>query len=187
MSTLLADLRYGCRLLVRNPAFAAVAILTLGLGIGVNAAMFSVLNAVILRSLPYADPDRLVVINGAREGDSRELSVSLPDIEDWGREVKGLSGVGALSYWTFNLSGQASPERILGARVSGNYFELLGSRAYLGRLVVPADDRAGAPPVVLLGHVGKMQKVREGSRSSAALSQASRRFQGAGPRRRDPR
>jgi putative ABC transport system permease protein len=158
MTTLLGDLRYGCRMLVRNPGFAAVAILTLGLGIGVNAAMFSVLNAVVLRSLPFADPDRLFVVNGHREGDPRELSVSLPDIDDWRREVKGLSGLGALSYWTFNLSGRALPERILGARVSGEFFEVLGSRPHLGRLLTPADDRAGAPPVVLLGH-GVWQRV----------------------------
>ena len=152
MTTLLADVRYGCRMLVRNPSFAAVGILTLGLGIGVNAAMFSVLNAVILRSLPYSEPERLVVIHGAREGDTRDLSVSLPDIEDWRQEVKGLSGLGALSYWTFNLGGDRLPERILGARVSGDFFELLGSRPLLGRVLAPSDDRADAPPVALLGY-----------------------------------
>ena len=114
--------------------------------------MFSVLNAVILRSLPYSEPERLVVINGAREGDTRDLSVSLPDIEDWRKEVEGLSGLGALSYWTFNLAGDRLPERILGARVSGDFFELLGSRPFLGRVLAPSDDRADAPPVTLLGY-----------------------------------
>jgi putative ABC transport system permease protein len=164
MSTVLADLRYGCRMLIRNPAFTAVAVLTLGLGIGVNAAMFSVLNAVILRSLPYSDAERLVVINGVREGDRRTLSVSLPDIEDWRQEVNGLSGLGALSYWTFNLSGQGLPERILGARVSGEFFELLGSRPYLGRALLPSDDRKEAPPVALLGY-GLWQRVFGGDRA----------------------
>jgi putative ABC transport system permease protein len=158
MNSLLADLRFGCRMLGRNPGFATVAVLTLGLGIGANAAMFSVLNAVVLRSLPYAEPDRLFVVDGQREGDGRALSVSLLDIEDWGKEVKGVSGVAASGYWTFNLSGRALPERILGARVSGNFFEVLQSQAQVGRVLTPADDSAQAPPVAVLGY-GLWQRV----------------------------
>src|SRR5262245_43795486 len=150
VGTLLADLRFGARMLRRNPGFATVAILTLALGIGLNTAMFSVLNAVVLRSLPYEDPDRLFVVEGVREG--RGLSISLPDLEDFGRDLAGQADIAASAYWTFNLTGREVPERILGARVSGKFFDVLGAPVVLGRALRPEDDRVEAAPVAVLGH-----------------------------------
>jgi predicted permease len=149
----LADVRFGIRMLRRNRGFAAVAIVTLALGIGANTAMFSVLNAVVLRALPFPDPGRLVALQG-RQG-ARILGLggtSLPDFEDWRREARGFEGLATSSYWTFNLAGRGEPMRILGGRVSGDFFTVLGTPALLGRTLEPADDRAEAPAVIVLAH-----------------------------------
>jgi putative ABC transport system permease protein len=153
MTSLLADVRFGLRILWRSPAFAAVAVLTLALGTGVNTAMFGALNAVVLRPLPCADPERVVVIEGRYEGRSSGAGdTSRPDYEDWRRDAQGFAGMAAASGWTFNLTGRPEPLRLEGARVSGDFFSILGVRARLGRLVAPADDEPGSPPVAVLGH-----------------------------------
>src|SRR5262249_779759 len=153
MATLLTDVRYGLRLARRHPGFAAAAILTLALGIGANATMFSVLYAVVLRPLPYPDPDRLFVIDAERDG--RSLggeATSRPDFEDWSRAPRGLEAMATGGYWTFNLTGRAVPERILGGRVSGDFFAVLGTPPLLGRVVGPEDDRPESPGVAVLGY-----------------------------------
>lgn len=153
MTSLWADVRFGLRILGRSPGFAAVAVLTLALGTGVNTAMFGALNAVLLRPLPCADAERLVVIEGRYDGRSSGAGgTSVPDYEDWRREARGFAGMATASAWTFNLTGRPEPLRLEGARVSGDFFDVLGARARLGRVVEPADDRPGAAPVAVLGH-----------------------------------
>ena len=147
------DVRYAVRLLLRAPGFAAVAIITLALGIGANAAIFSVVRAVVLKPPPYRDPSRVVAfLNSNTEVPGSITSSSLPDYEDWRRELTSFDGVGLLSGWTFNLTGRELPERVFGARVDGSLFQLLGTPPLFGRIIDPADDRPGGDEVLVLGY-----------------------------------
>ena len=132
------------RLLLRAPGFAAAAIITLALGIGANAAIFSVVRAVVLKPPPYRDPSRVVVfLNSRTDAPGSMTSSSLPDYEDWQRQLTSFEGVGVSSGWTFNITGLDLPERVFGARVSGSLFATLGTPPLLGRVIEPDDDRAG--------------------------------------------
>jgi predicted permease len=156
MEALWRDLWFGVRTLRKNPAFAAVAILSLAMGIGVNSAIFSVTNALLLHPLPYQDADRLVILWNRSPG----LNVA----QDWfspGQylDVKAENQVFdriAVSIGTsFNLTGlagQAGPEHVDGARVSSSFFPLLGASAGLGRVFLPEEDAPGKPPTVILSH-----------------------------------
>jgi predicted permease len=147
------DVRYGLRLLRRAPAFAAAATITLALGIGANVAIFSVVRAVVLRPPPYRDPSGVIAFLNSRTGATGSItSSSLPDYEDWRRQLTAFESMGLLSGWTFNLSGLDLPERIFGARVSGSLFGVLGVTPLLGRTIEPADDRPGGDEVVVLGY-----------------------------------
>ena len=152
MRTLFDDARFGLRLLRKNPGFAAVAILTLALGVGANTAIFSVVHAVVLKRLPFRDPDRLLLFMTRRADATPSVtSNSLPDFEDWRQQASSFSEMGLLSGWTFNLTGRELPERIFGARVSGTLFPLIGAPPLLGRTIEPDDDRPGRDEVVVLG------------------------------------
>src|SRR5215472_702344 len=138
MSTLLQDLKYGLRMLMKNPGFTAVAVLTLALGIGANTAIFSVVNAVLLRPLAYRDPDRLVMLwEGNRaEGIDQEL-VTGPDFIDWRRQNSVFEN---MAYWAgfpgsteFNLAGAEGPEKVAGIYASSALFSVLGVKPLLGR------------------------------------------------------
>jgi len=136
------DLRFAIRQLLRSPGFAVVAILTLALGIGANTAVFSVVDAVLLRQLPFAEPDRLVTPGYMMTGEYllvRDRSRTLDDIA-----LQASLG--------FNLSGEGDPRRVSGARVSANLFAVLGATPILGRGFLEGEDRRGADPVVVLGH-----------------------------------
>jgi putative ABC transport system permease protein len=153
------DARFGLRLLRRSPGFAAVAILTLALGVGANAAIFSVVHAVVLRPLPFLEPDRLLVFVTSRSDASAPsvtsgsmTSSSLPDFDDWREQATSFDGLALLSGWTFNLTGRELPERIYGARVSGSLFPVLGAKPLIGRTIEPDDDRAGEDEVAVLGY-----------------------------------
>ena len=140
-------------MLRRAPGFAAAAIVTLALGIGANAAIFSVVRAVVLNPPPYRDPSRIIAFLNSHSG--RPVSItssSLPDYEDWKRQLTSFESLGLLSGWTFNISGLELPERVFGARVSGSLFPLLGTTPLLGRGIEPADDRPGGDEVVVLGY-----------------------------------
>jgi predicted permease len=152
LGTLAQDLKYGIRMLAKSPGFAAVAILTLALGIGANTAIFSVVNGVLLRPLPYQEPQRLVNVYAAnlQKGTAND-AVSFADFEDWTKQSRTLD-LAAGSYWTFNLTGQQIPERIVGARTSGNFFEVLGVRPMLGRVYSTIDDQAGKPDLAVLSY-----------------------------------
>jgi putative ABC transport system permease protein len=149
METLVQDLRYGLRMMLRRPGFTLVAVLTLALGIGANAAIFSVVNGVLFRALPYRDPDRLMLIWETFRG--RRSGVTAPNFIDWRDQNRVFEQIAASTSASLTLTGGGEPERLSGARVSGNYFELLGVQPILGRAFEAAEDQPGAAPVVLLG------------------------------------
>jgi putative ABC transport system permease protein len=151
METFWQDLRYGIRALARTPAFTLVAILTLGLGIGANAAIFSVTRAVLLSPLPYADTQRTVVI-WSRWADFDKTWVSEAELLDY-RQARSLRDAGAWSTTQANLTGSnAEPERVGAARVTPNVFTALGARPLHGRTFTPDEEIEGRDTVVVLGH-----------------------------------
>jgi len=151
MDTFLQDLRYGARRLVASPAFTAIIVLTLALGIGANTAVFSVVNAVLLRPLPYREPDRLVTVNHFYPSlNSLEAPVSAPGFADYRDRTHVFSGVAVQTGWGPNLTGRAEPERLNGARVSALYFSTLGVPAARGRTLLPEEDQPGRNRVVVL-------------------------------------
>jgi putative ABC transport system permease protein len=145
------DIRYTFRSLLRQPAFALVAIVTLGLGIGANTAIFSVVNGVLLNPLPYREPGRLVMLWETLK-DLPQVMVSYPDYLDWRQRAKSFEDLGIYSVGeSYTLTGNGEPENVRGALASGNLFSLLGVRPALGRLITPADDDRASAPVVVLG------------------------------------
>ncbi|UCC30283.1 MAG: ABC transporter permease, partial [Phycisphaerales bacterium] len=151
MSTLIQDLRYACRMVTRAPGFTAVVILTLALGIGANTAIFSVVDTVVLRPLPYESSDELLMVFETERGDDRG-SVSYPNFEDWREQNRLFEEIAVFRRKSFTLLGGDEPERISGARVSAAFFPLLRIEPALGRSLRPEDDLAGAENVCLLGH-----------------------------------
>ena len=153
METLWQDLRYGLRMLARNPGFTAVAVLTLALGIGANTAIFTVLNAVVLRSLPYRAPDRLAVIwvDFGEHGQSLPL-VSPQDFRDYPQMSQLFEDFAAASGRTANLTGVGDPEQVDLARVTPNFLPLLGVEPALGRGFLPGEDAMNGPAIVILSH-----------------------------------
>ncbi len=154
MSNFLSDLRFSVRVLLRSPGFTAVAVIVLALGIGANTAVFSVINAVLLRPLPYLESDRLVVVR-ERTANVPNASVDLPDYLDWRAAQKTFTDLAVWRRDTFNLSygplgGGAAPERINGSTVSANYLTVLGTPPTLGRNFTEAEDTPGGPKAVLI-------------------------------------
>jgi putative ABC transport system permease protein len=151
IENLFRDVRYALRVLARSPSFSAVVILTLALGIGANTAIFSLLDATLLRPLPYAEADRIVALSEAdREG--KDLTVSWPDFVDWRSESGSFSAIAALGGSNFNLTGNGEAERLHGLRVSAAFLSVLGVRPLLGRDFLDSDDRPGAVPTVMLSN-----------------------------------
>ena len=147
------DVRYALRLLRRAPGFATAAIVTLALGVGANAAIFSVVHAVVLRPPAYREPSRVVAFLNTHAGTRAQIgSSSVPDFDDWRKQLTSFDSMALLSGWTFNVTGLDLPERIFGARVSGSFFPLLGAQPLFGRAIEPADDRPGGDEVVVLGY-----------------------------------
>ncbi|HEY6292263.1 MAG TPA: ABC transporter permease [Terriglobia bacterium] len=153
LETLIQDLRYGLRMLRKNPGFTAVAVLTLGLGIGANTAIFSVVNAVLLRPLPYRDPGRLVLFwfNHGFFGPGPG-SVCDPDYIQWKSQNQVFDQMAAFRGQTANLTGGANPQRLLGSVVTASFFSTLGVQPALGRTFLPEEEQAGQENVVLLSH-----------------------------------
>jgi len=163
IDTLLQDIRFGLRMLAKNPGFTVVAVMTLALGIGANTAIFSVVNSVLLRPLPYKDPDRLVmlfekdktlrvdVLQPYRTG---LMSTSVPGLLDWRARRDVFDEVGAY-YWfpsRFVITGAREPEEVFGGKVTANLFDVLGVQPILGRSFLPGEDRPGENDKVLLGY-----------------------------------
>ena len=151
MQTLAQNLRYALRGLKKNPGFAAVAVLTLALGIGANTTMFSVINAVLLRPLPYHDPQNLVLLSEHWPQFPR-LSLSYLNYKDWRDQSRSFEAVGAVRNFVMTMTGIEEAERIPAQNVTANLFSLLGVQAEVGRHFDAIEDKPGAPSVVLISH-----------------------------------
>lgn len=149
METLLQDIRYGIRLIAKSPGFAAIAILTLALGIGANTAVFSVVNGVLLNPLPYAQPDRLVAVYSKNKAFDHS-SISYPNFLDWVRDQHSFSALAAYRGDDYNLIGMGEPQRVSAEMVSASFFPLLGIHPVVGRQFRPEEDQIGAQPVALI-------------------------------------
>src|SRR5258706_7959783 len=155
MGTLWQDIRYSLRQHARYPAFICIALLVLALGIGANTAIFSVVNAILLRPLPYQSPDELVLVwgnNPQLQLGFEALPASAADFIDWREQNQVFDRMAAFRAWPFNLTGDGEPERIVGARVSPDLFPLLGVNASLGRTFLPKEGWPGHDHVVLIGY-----------------------------------
>src|SRR5262245_3275459 len=139
---LLQDLRYAARGLLQKPGFTAVAVLALALGIGGNTAIFSLVNGIVLRQLPFRQPEQLVRVS-SRRSDSDKRPFNLPDFIDYRDQNQGLAGIAAFTNWSANLTDRGDPERLQGLRISANAFQVLGVDAMAGRTFFPADDILG--------------------------------------------
>jgi predicted permease len=153
MDTLLQDLRYAVRTLAKSRGFTLVAVLSLALGIGVNTAVFSVVNTFLFRPLPMSDAERVVMLftRQAKQG-IEGAPFSVADLEDVRARSTTLADVAAVARGGFNLAGGDEPERVQGAWITRNLFPLTGERPLLGRNFLPEEDRPGGEPVVILGH-----------------------------------
>jgi putative ABC transport system permease protein len=149
------DIRFAVRLLVKDRWFTAVATVALALGIGMNATVFTLVNAFLIRGLPFDDPDRVMYVGERDTVTGRSFMVSWPDFQDWRDSQKSFIGLGAWSAGTMNVSDEGRPPaRYDGAYFTANMFKLLGERPILGRDffdVLPGDDKPGTDPVVMLG------------------------------------
>jgi putative ABC transport system permease protein len=151
MGSLLQDLRYGVRALAKNPGFTVVAVLTLALGIGANTAIFSVVDAVLLRSLPYPESDRLfTVYQTLPEAPAQNTGVSYPNYLDWTQQNEAFESIAAVRGNVLALSGQGEPTYIQTGSVTSNYFDVLRVKPLLGRTLQPSDDALDANPVVVM-------------------------------------
>jgi hypothetical protein len=141
LETLLQDLRYGLRQLGRNPGFTAVAVITLALGIGANTAVFSLLDAVLLRPLPYSHPNRLFQLFPTEAGGYAMVASSYPDFEDWKEQSRTFQEMAAYQQEDLNLTGTSYPERLRALSSTPGLFALLGTHLALGREFGPDDCR----------------------------------------------
>lgn len=151
METLLQDVRYGLRLLWKNPGFTLVAVLTLGLGVGANTAIFSIVNTVLLHPLPYRDADRLAkVITSNRGLGTRDIGLSVPEWDDLNQRTDVFEDLSVTWPASANLTGAEHPERLEMLGVSPNYFSMLGAKSELGRLFGPQDKAEGFAEAVVI-------------------------------------
>jgi putative ABC transport system permease protein len=151
MGTLVQDLRYGIRTLAKNPGFAVVAVLTLALGIGANTAIFSVVDAVLLRPLPYPESDRLfTVYQTLPEAPAQNTGVSYPNYLDWTQRNEAFESIAAVRGNVLALSGLGEPTYIQTGSVTSNYFDVLRVKPLLGRTLQPSDDALDVNPVVVM-------------------------------------
>jgi putative ABC transport system permease protein len=151
MNTLIKDIRYGIRMLLKSPGITAVVILALALGIGANTAIFSVVNAVLLRPLPYQEPERLVFLN-EKNPTIDEMSISYPNFTDWRNQNQVFENIGVYNVRPYNLTGWGDAERINTGQLSADLFSVLRVNAAHGRVFNNEEDKPGGNPVVVLSH-----------------------------------
>src|ERR1051325_334931 len=149
MRTCIQDLRYAIRMMVKRPGFTIIAALTLALGIGANTAIFSAVNAVLLKPLPFPESEQLLDLAETFKPNGYG-SVSVPTLEDWKSQNTVFTGISAYSSISFNLQGNDTPQRIPGLNVSANYFDVLGVKPTLGRTFLQGEDVAGNEHVVVI-------------------------------------
>ena len=150
METLRQDVRHALRRLIRNPGFSLVAALTLALGIGANTAIFSVVHGVLLKPLPYYEPERLVALHHLSDG--HRSMMSGPNFTDLRNSVQSLEDAAALHGYRTILTGRGEPVRLDAAAVSASHFDLLGVRPLLGRTFRAEDNQPASTDVVVLAH-----------------------------------
>jgi putative ABC transport system permease protein len=151
MQILWQDLRYGARMFRNNPAFTAVAVIALALGIGANTAVFSVVNALLVRPLPFKDPDRLVYVWETNPSTGLERGIVSPaDFADWRRQNEVFEDISAWRTWFYRLSGRGAPEQVWGVRTSAKFFQLLGVEPVIGRGFLPEEQQPGRDNVVII-------------------------------------
>ncbi|MBD0372281.1 MAG: ABC transporter permease [Pyrinomonadaceae bacterium] len=150
MDTLWQDLRYGFRMLLKSPGFTLIAILALALGIGANTAIFSVVNAVLLKPLPYKDPNQLVIL--WEKSATQDTSVAYLNFQDWRDQNQSFEQIAAFRRDSFNLTGAGEPERLAGRMTSATFFSTLGAKLFKGADFPAAEDRVGGQKVVILGY-----------------------------------
>src|SRR6185437_3850406 len=146
MDTFFQDLRFGARTLLRNPGFAAIAVLTLALGVGANAAIFSVVNAVLLRPLPWSDPDHVVMIWSHWNAYDKTW-VADGEINDYRHENRTMTEIAGWDVTEVNLTGAGDPERVRGADMSANTLSTFGVAPMFGRTFTEVEDRPNGPNV----------------------------------------
>jgi len=153
MQTLWQDLRYSTRMLLKHPAYTLLAVVTLALGIGANAAIFSIINDVLLRSLPYPEPDRIVTLweNNAKENIPRD-DVSPANFLDWRERQQVFSEIAFANPNSLDYASSGEPEVIRAAAVSKGFFQVFGAGALHGRTFLPEEHEAGKNQVVMLSH-----------------------------------
>jgi len=154
LETLLQDIRYGLRMLAKSPGFTIVAVFTLALGIGANTTVFSIVDTVLLRPLPYSHPEQLYIVSEVLPhlGGEEEVGVSAPEYFDYRDRNRSFSEVAAYETQGFNLTGEGTPLRIQAASLSASAFPLFGVQPILGQVFTAEDDRFGAGSVVVLSH-----------------------------------
>ncbi|MEK6321115.1 MAG: ABC transporter permease [Acidobacteriota bacterium] len=151
MQALLQDLRYGSRVLVKSPGFTLIAVITLALGIGANTSIFSVVNAVLLRSLPYPEADRLVWLTERHEQIPSRW-VSYPNFLDWRSRSQSFEAMATIRGWQMTLTGDGEAQSLSARMITADYFRVMGVRPMLGRDFISEQDRFGAPFVTMLSH-----------------------------------
>src|SRR4030095_113442 len=151
MTTLLSDIRFGARMLLKNPAVTFIAVLALTLGIGANTAIFTVVNAVILGSLPYANPEQLVTVWERREGREQNV-INLANFTDWKQQNNVFSDMAVFLDVRANLTGDGVPEEIPSQIVTTNLLPLLGVAPIRGRLFAPDEGGQGQPPIAVISY-----------------------------------
>src|SRR6266516_5722158 len=151
MNTLWQDIRFAVRMLVKNFSVTAIIIVVLALGIGANTAIFSVVNAALLRPLPYADPDRLVRLS-EDSPQVPQMSISYPNLLDWREQNQVFERIAGMQFRSLNLTGKDEPDRLAGRGVSAEFFDVLGVKPALGRSFAADEDRPGANPVCIISH-----------------------------------
>jgi putative ABC transport system permease protein len=149
---MLNDFRYALRQLIKAPSFTVVAILTLALGIGACTAIFSVVNVVLLRPLDYPNPERIMLIRETQLPKFPEFSVSPPNYLDWEKQTKSYDSIAAYSGAALNLTGEGEPQRLVGVKVTAHYFDVMGVKPVLGRMLLPEEDAQGKNHVVVLSY-----------------------------------
>src|SRR5262245_11851195 len=153
MRTLWQDLRYGARMLLKNPGFTLIAVITIGLGIGANTAIFSVVNGVLLSSLPYPHPEQLAMVwcNNKRQGIPDDIT-SYPNFVDWRDQNKTFQGMSGMMDANYHLTGTGEPEEIHAAIVSINFFQVISVSPLLGRGFTADEEKPGNDRIVILSH-----------------------------------
>src|SRR6266498_2806562 len=149
METFWQDIRYGVRMLMKKPAFSIVAVITLALGIGANTAIFSVVNAVLLRALPYHNANQLIVLSSTSSSGDRD-GLSVPEAQDYRAGMRSLEDLAAFQSQSVNVTGGERPDRVRGAFVSANFFKVFNLTPIMGRTFAEGEDRQGGEKLAVV-------------------------------------